>query len=161
MKSFKIHLKRLVGESKLDFEKMVTILTQIEASSNSRPLGTVPHDNDDGIEMLTPCRHFLIGRPLQSIQIIIPNPLNPSVLYEGSTFVRHFWERWRNEYIVALRNHSKWKFATENFQVGDIVVVKKDDLFSSRWPIALVVETNAGTDGLTHVVTLKTKDGTY
>ena len=59
MKSFKIHLKRIVGNSKLDFEQMTTILTQIKACLNSRPLGTVPHNDDYGIKMLTP-GHFLI-----------------------------------------------------------------------------------------------------
>ena len=66
VKSFKTHLTRVVGNSKLDFEEMTTILTQIEACLNSRPLGTLPHNDDDGIEMLTP-GHFLIGRPLQAI----------------------------------------------------------------------------------------------
>ena len=42
-----------------------------------------------------------------------------------------------------------------------IVVIKEDNLTSMHWPIALTIETNAGTDGLICVVTLKTKDGTY
>ena len=69
VKSFKTHLKRVVGNSKLDFEEMSTVLAQIEACLNSRPLGTIPHNDDgvDGVEMLTP-GHFLIGRPLQAIQ---------------------------------------------------------------------------------------------
>ena len=60
VKSLKIHLRRIVGNSKLEFEEMCTVLTQIEACLNSRPLGTIPHDDDDGIEMLT-SGHFLIG----------------------------------------------------------------------------------------------------
>ena len=66
VKSFKTHLTRVVGNSKLDFEEMTTVLTQIEACLNSRPLGTVPHNNDNGIEILTP-GHFLIGRPIQAL----------------------------------------------------------------------------------------------
>ena len=60
-----------------------------------------------------------------------------------------------------LRKHSKWKRPNDNFRVEDVVVVKEDNLVLLQWPIALVIETNAGTDGLTRVVTLKTKDGTY
>ena len=66
VKSFKTHLTRIVGCYKLDFEEMSTVLAQIEVCLNSRPLGIIPHDNDDGIEMLTP-GHFLIGCPLQAI----------------------------------------------------------------------------------------------
>lgn len=62
VKSFKTHLTRIVGNSKLNFEEMSTVLAQIEACLNSHPLGTITHN---GIEMLTP-RHFL-WHPLQAI----------------------------------------------------------------------------------------------
>ena len=161
VKSFKTHLKRIVGNYKLDFEEMTTILTQIEACLNSRPLGTVPHNDDNGIEMLTP-GHFLIGRPLQALPDHSHSSQSLGLLrrwYLCQGLMRHFWERWRNEYIIALRKHAKWKRPNSNFQVGD--VVKEDNLVSSHWPIALIIETNAGTDGLVRVVTLKTKDGIY
>ena len=65
VKSMKSHLKRVVGDVKLTYEELSTILAQVEACLNSRPLVSLPHD-DDGIEMLTP-GHFLIGRPIQSL----------------------------------------------------------------------------------------------
>ena len=56
VKSMKKHLKHIVGNVKLIFEEFSTVLTQIEACLNSRPL--VPLNNDDdGIEALTP-GHF-------------------------------------------------------------------------------------------------------
>lgn len=153
----------MVGDTKLNFEEMTTILTQIEACLNSRPLGSVPHNDDDGIEMLTP-GHFLIGRPLQAM----PDHLHTSqtltllrrwFLCQG--LVRHFWERWRKEYIVALRKYSKWKRPSPNLQVGDVVVVKEDNMITSHWPIARIESTCVGSDGLVQVVTLKTKDKIY
>ena len=63
MKSFKTHLAGVIGNSKLDFEEMTTVLTQVEACLNSHPLGTLPHNDDDGIQVLMP-GHLLIGHPL-------------------------------------------------------------------------------------------------
>ncbi len=53
VKSMKTHLKRIVGNAKLSFEELTTILTQVEACLNSRPLVPLPNE-DDGIEALTP-----------------------------------------------------------------------------------------------------------
>ena len=80
---------------KFTFEELTTLLTQIEAVLNSRPLVPLPSD-DDGIEALTP-GHFLIGQPLESIP-------DPSSSYGSlsilrcwdlvQALVRHFWKRW-------------------------------------------------------------------
>ena len=66
VKSFKTHLKRVVGSVKLTYEEMYTILTQIEACLNSRPLVLINSPDDDCIEILTP-GHFLIGQPLTAL----------------------------------------------------------------------------------------------
>ena len=49
MKSTKHHLKRVVGQQKLDFEEFMTIAAQVEACLNSRPLGAYTSHSSDGV----------------------------------------------------------------------------------------------------------------
>jgi hypothetical protein len=62
VKSTKNHLKRVLGETKLTYEEFTTVLVQIEACLNSRPL--YPMSNDpEVLDAITP-GHFLITRPI-------------------------------------------------------------------------------------------------
>ena len=51
------------ADVKLTFEELTTVTAHIESFLNSRPLISMP-ENEDGTEALTP-NHFLIGRPLE------------------------------------------------------------------------------------------------
>lgn len=65
VKSTKYHLRRMIGETTLTFEKMSTLLAQIEACLNSCPLQALTDDPDD-LSSLIP-GHFLIEAPLLAL----------------------------------------------------------------------------------------------
>ena len=162
VKSMKFHLKRVVSSTKFTFEEFTTILTQVEACLNSRPLTPLSCDSDS-VEALTP-GHFLIGKPIESLP-------DTSLSYHAlpllrrwhlcQSIVRHFWQRWSLEYVASLRRLTKWQHPTRNFQVGDVVVLQEDNLVPTKWPLARVVKVHAGNDELVRVVTVKTSNGTY
>jgi hypothetical protein len=163
VKSAKTHLRRVVGEVKLTFEELSTLLAQIEACLNSRPLVPVNTPDEDGIEALTP-GHFLIGRPLCALPDPSSSHRSLSLLKRWDlcqNLTRHFWKRWSAEYLTTLNKLSKWQNPTRNVEVGDIVVLKEDNLFPTKWPLARVSEIHKGKDGLVRVATVTTAKGTY
>ena len=155
-------MRRVISDTKLTFEELSTLLAQVEACLNSRPLTAMPSE-DDYIEVLTP-GHFLIGKPLEALP-------DPSLSYRSisllrrwhlcQAIVRHFWKRWSTEYIVSLRRFTKWHHPTRNAQVGDIVLLQEDNLIPGKWPLARIVKTHPGSDGLVRIVTVKTNSGIY
>ena len=162
VKSTKLHLRRVIGNIKLTFEEFMTVLCQVEACLNSRPLTPMPND-DDGLEALTPS-HFLIGRPLEAI----PDPAfsyrSVSLLRRWhlcQNLVRHFWKRWHMEYVTQLRRFTKWHRRSRNFEIGDMVILQEDGLVPGKWPLDRIMQVHPGKDGVVCVVTVRTGTGIY
>lgn len=63
IKSLKSHLFRVIGEQVLSFEELSTVLTQIEAVNNTRPLCRTL-SNPSELLALTPA-HFMTMTPLK------------------------------------------------------------------------------------------------
>ena len=159
VKSIKYHLKRIVGNYTLTFEELSTVLYQIEASLNSRPLYPLS-DNKEDFEVITPA-HFLIGQalvtPPEDIQTLTQtNPLKRWKLLQQMNF--QFWKLWSSEYLSRLQQRPKWQQPTNNIEVGDLVLLKEEHIKPSNWPLARIIETHPGKDSKTRVVTLKCKD---
>ena len=162
VKSLKIHLRKVVGNGKLTFEELTTVLTQVEACLNSRPLVALPSDGD-GIEALTP-GHFLIGRPLEAL----PDPSSACQSMTNlrrwnlcQSLTRHFWRRWSTDYFASLRRFSRWHTASRNFHIGDIVLLREDSLIPTKWPLGKITALHPGKDKVIRVVTVRTSTGTY
>ena len=54
VRNLKEHLHCIVGNAKLTFEELMTLLTQIQDCLNCRPLTALPGDEDGGIQVVTP-----------------------------------------------------------------------------------------------------------
>ena len=161
VRSFKKHVRKVLGEVKLNFEEFTTVLVQVEACLNSRPLTPLP-DASDALEVLTP-GHFLIGRPLTALpDEAVHQQLTTLRRWQlCQTLTRHWWARWSKEYIETLLKFSKWHTPSRNLRVGDIVCLRDEPLAPTRWPLARVIEIHPGRDGRTRVVTVRTAKGIY
>ncbi|CAK1577880.1 unnamed protein product [Parnassius mnemosyne] len=159
VKSTKHHLRRVIGETTLTFEEMSTLLTQIEACLNSRPMTTVNSDDPNEPLPLTP-GHFLVGEPLvnaidRNYDSSNVNSLSRWQLVQK--LLQSFWKRWSQEYLVMLMHRYKWSRQIAEPNVGDIVLVKEDDLPPGQWLLGRIIQKHPGEDNITRVVTLRTR----
>ncbi|XP_035208757.1 uncharacterized protein LOC118183356 [Stegodyphus dumicola] len=106
VKSMKFHLKRVLGSTLLIYdEEFLTVLTQVEACMNSRPLCAMSSDPND-FSALTP-GHFLIGAPLLAIPESDLSDVKSSRFKRWSLVqqtVQHFWKRWCAENLTNFNN---------------------------------------------------------
>ena len=107
VKSMKHHLRRILGESSLDYEETLTLIVMVEAVMNSRPLTPLSEDPND-FEALTPA-HFIIGAPLRSfLEPIEDDDIPLMARYRRlRTLLNHFWKRWSREYLTHRQNRTK------------------------------------------------------
>lgn len=156
VKSLKYHLKRVIGDQKLTFEEFSTLIHQIEACLNSRPLYQLTESSDE--DYLTP-GHFLVGGPLISRPQADPDTLSLTIRWQMvQSMYKHFWKRWSSDYLQQLQIRSKWRKPSNNLEVGNVVLIKDDNLPPGKWPMGKIIETHPGKDGLVRVVSIKTRN---
>ncbi|XP_060804637.1 uncharacterized protein LOC106135320 [Amyelois transitella] len=159
IKSTKHHLRRVIGESTLTYEELSTVLSQIEACLNSRPICQPSSDCDDPTP-LTP-GHFLVGEPLlvapdHNYELQNINSLRRWQLTQR--MVQNFWRRWSKEYLYGFLQRYKWKTRSPQLRSGDIVLVCEDNLPPTKWLYGKIEDVHPGKDNLTRVVTLRYKN---
>ncbi|CAH2085176.1 unnamed protein product [Euphydryas editha] len=66
-----------------------------------------------------------------------------------------FWRRWSNEYLTQFLNRHKWSHQIPEPKVGDVVLVKEDNLPPAKWLYGIIVEKHPGLDKITRVVSLR------
>ena len=145
VKSMKYHLKRVVGQQRLTFEELNTLIFQVEACLNSRPLVPLNSHSEDGIEILTP-GHFIIGKSLQALPSVDHTSEKLPLLKRWSlcqALSQHWRQRWSSEFLQHLQRRVKWKTPSRNLQLGDVVIVKEDVLVPpTYWPMARIISTS-------------------
>ncbi|XP_062538129.1 uncharacterized protein LOC134206429 [Armigeres subalbatus] len=160
VKSTKTILKKKCQSSLLNTSEFSTLLCQIEAQLNSRPL-YAPSEDPSELEPLTP-GHFMIDRPLTAIPE--PScegiPVNRLSRWQYVQRLREdFWKRWSQEYLLELQKRNKWNKRQGNIKPGMVVLIKDDNLPPQYWKMGKVENSYLGSDGFVRVVDIRTKGG--
>ncbi|GFT16910.1 DUF5641 domain-containing protein [Trichonephila clavipes] len=150
-------------------KELPTCVLWYRATTSKQLMGDLPThrsldcDNDpDSLNILTPS-HFLIGEVITS---------SPEHTNDDKLSLRYcwdivqkmklgFWRKWKIDYLSNLQNRTKWKSPNHNIKVGEIVIIKEDNIPPATWPLGKVIETHPGKDGVVRVVTLRTVKGRF
>ncbi|XP_054260682.1 uncharacterized protein LOC128985314 [Macrosteles quadrilineatus] len=162
IKSSKYHLKRVIGDQILTLMELITLVTQVEAVLNSRPLTALSADPSD-ITALTP-GHFLIGTSLVAVPEVNVSDIPDNRLKHWQTVQalhQRFWRRWHQEYLHQLQQRKKWIKPNKNLEVGDLVIIHDPKTPPLLWPLGRIVKTSPGADGIVRVVSIKTSRGIF
>jgi len=159
VKSAKSLLLKTTAAATLTYEELTTVLVEIEAILNSRPIA--PTDNLNDGKALTP-GHLLIGQAM----IAMPDVTHSS---EKHTYAKRwqlishlkgqFWTSFRKDFMSELQSRVKWATPQRNIKVGEIVVVHEDNLPPQKWLLGRIDNVITGKDGMVRVVDVKTKNG--
>ena len=145
-------MRKSLGKSKLTYEELLTIIIEIEAVLNSRPLCYL-YDNEVD-EIITPS-HLLAGRRIMSPIDDVIDPCNVEMTPSGlskrvkyiSKLVLNFTSKWQHEYLTGLREyHRDHMIPRKEISLGEVVLIE-DKLPRSKWKLAVVDELLQGRDG--------------
>ncbi|XP_065077557.1 uncharacterized protein LOC135700826 [Ochlerotatus camptorhynchus] len=162
VRTVKQNLAKLKPNRTLSHEVLENMLAEVENIVNSRPLTSIPLD-DDQSPVLTP-NHFLLGSS---------NGLKPWVPFDDSsevlkncwelsqTLANQFWKQWLHDYLPSSTRRTKWFMEVKPIRVNDIVVIVDPKLPRNTWPKGRVIGIKQGSDGQVRSATVQTSGGIY
>ena len=143
--------------TQLDDESLRTLMIEAEAVVNSRPLTTDDFTCKETPDALSP-NHLLTQK--SNVVLRPPGIFQREDLYSRKRWrrVQHlandFWQRWRKSYLQSLQSRQKWLRPHRNLEVGDVVILKDDNLPRNCWKLARINEVYPGKDGLIRRVSI-------
>ena len=145
-------LRKTLGKSKVSGQQLTTIITEIEAITNSRSLIYLT-DDINSTQTLTPA-HFLsissqTGTP-EIMEEYCPRETTSTTLMnkwkKGQMYLNRFWKLWITEYLQGLREWQNLHTRAVKGEVprcpnvGEVVIVKDEGRPCGHWKIARIIK---------------------
>ncbi|XP_051939800.1 uncharacterized protein LOC127612976 [Hippocampus zosterae] len=143
---------------RLNDSSLRTFFYEAMSIVNNRPLTVDNISDPTSLEPLTP-NHLITMK--SSLPLPPPGKFIQEDLYAKKRWrtiqylSEQFWHRWRKEYLANLTLRQRWLTPRRNMVVGDVVIIKEDDVPRNEWKLAKVIEANQDDDGLVRKVTVQ------
>ncbi|KAK0155297.1 hypothetical protein N1851_002355 [Merluccius polli] len=151
-------LSSVLRQQTLDDDGFHTMLCEVEAILNDRPITKLSDDPND-LEPLTP-NHLLLlkGKPALPPGVFEPHDQYVKRRWRQIQYLADlFWKRWVREYLPLLQERQKWNQKKRSLVVGDIVTIMDASAPRGSWPLGKVLEVFPDKYGLVRSVKLQTK----
>ena len=156
------HLRHILKQQVVGEETFHTVVVEVEAILNSRPLLPCSDDPND-LDPITPS---------QLLNLKPSSTLPPGIFVKEDGILRNryrqcqyladlFWKRFKREYLVILSQRQKWIRPRRNLKAGDLVLVVDANTPRSTWPLARVVKTFPGRDGRVRNCQIQTSQNVF
>ncbi|XP_062540920.1 uncharacterized protein LOC134208962 [Armigeres subalbatus] len=162
IRTVKQNLNKLLPNRTLSYEVLENLLIEVENVVNSRPLTSIPIEDDES-PVLTP-NHFLLGSS-NGLKSWVSLDDSPAALRNcwklSQSLANQFWIQWARDYLPSITRRTKWFSPAKPIQVGDIVIIVDPNFPSSCWPKGRIIATKQGADGQVRWATVQTINGIY
>ncbi|XP_042281759.1 uncharacterized protein LOC121906755 [Thunnus maccoyii] len=148
----------LEQHTRLTHDVLCTLMAEVTAIINARPLIPVSNDPEDPF-ILSPSMLLTqkVGVPPPPGDFIDKDLLTKQ-WRQVQVLANKFWSRWSREYLPTLQHRRKWNKSHPNLQEGDLVLLKDSQAARNNWPMAIITKAFSGSDGRVRKVELKTTD---
>ncbi|XP_052449737.1 uncharacterized protein LOC128011416 [Carassius gibelio] len=162
IKSVKTALYTVIGVQPVSEEVLLTVLLEVEAILNSKPLGYTSSSVAD-LDAVTP-NVFLMGRLDGALPpVVYPKSegLSRRRWRHCQVLADHFWARFIRCYLPTLQCRQKWHGTTADLTVGSVVLLMDPQFPRALWPVGRVVKVHPSGDGHVRSVDVQVKDKVY
>ncbi|XP_026109799.1 uncharacterized protein LOC113082140 [Carassius auratus] len=150
------------GPTRLTHEVLTTLMAEVMAIINARPLVPISTDSDSPI-ILTPS---MLLTPKAGVAPTPEGTFDMKDMYKKQwqhvqVLADTFWKRWRQEYLSVLQPRRKWTHDKDDIQEGDVVLLKDEQVKRNEWPIGFITKIFPSEDKKVRKVEVKVvKQGT-
>ena len=130
-----------LGQSQPTHELLVTLMAEVVAIVNARPIAALPSDTWPAASVPCDITHYVDSPAGPATGLFMRTDIYARRPWRRVQFLaEQFWTRWRREYLKNLQPRQKWTETQPDLCLGDIVLVRDESQHRNDWPLGRVSE---------------------